>query len=158
MSRRTKKAAEHTPRVTPAKAKNLLSVAKVIGPAVLPVVTPYLLKAASAARDGVDRYRARKLGVPVADLAEFTGRGGALHARIVGADTALTELADSPGGSAGAEANRAFVAGSRETLANLATVVRAAERMPAERRRAAHRAVGTELDRIEAELLRRLGV
>jgi hypothetical protein len=40
----------------------------------------------------------------------------------------------------------------------LATAVRAAERMPSARRRPAHRAVAADLDQLEADLLRHLGV
>ena len=138
------------PRLTPSSAKNLVGVAKVLGPAVLPVVTPYLLKAASAARAGVDRVRARRLGVDVARLAEFSGRGGALHARIAGADESLAEL--------GATDADDFVTRSRDTLAKLALAVRAAERMPTSRRKAVYRAVWAELDPIERGLLSRLGV
>lgn len=138
------------PRLTPSSAKNMVGVAKVLGPAVLPVVAPYLLKAASAARDGVDRVRARRLGVDVGQLARFSGRGGALHARIVGVDQSLAELAG--------DADREFVTRSRDTLTKLAIAVRAAERMPSGRRKAAYQAVGRELDPIESELLGRLGV
>jgi hypothetical protein len=144
-----------TPRFTPSSAKNLVGVAKVIGPAVLPVVTPYLMKAAGAARDGLDRYRARKLGIDVADLAEFTGRGGALHVRIVGVDQSLAELESVESTSAD---DRAYAARARDTLTKLAAAVRAAERMPTARRKAAQRSVGQVLDPIERELLRRLGV
>ncbi len=128
----------------------MVGVAKVLGPVVVPVVAPYLLKAASAARDGLDRYRARRLGIDVGDLAEYTGRGGALHARIVGADQSLAELEAS-------DTDRDFAVRSRSSLAKLAAAVRAAERMPVARRKAAHRAVAAELDPIEQELLRRLG-
>jgi len=133
-------------------AKNALGVAKVLVPAVVPTVAPYVVKATAAARDRVDRYRARRLGVPVDDLARFGGRGGSLHARIVGADRALTEL-----GERSAD-QREFAETGRATLGNLAAAVRAAERMPAQRRKAAHRAAAAELDRVESELLRRLGV
>jgi hypothetical protein len=143
------------PRFTPSSAKNLVGVAKVIGPVVLPVVTPYLVKAAGAARDSLDRYRARRLGIGVAQLPEFTGRGGALHVRIVGADESLAELESRE--SAGAD-DRAYATRARDTLAKLAAAVRAAERMPASRRRAAHKSVSRGLDPIEQELLRRLGV
>jgi hypothetical protein len=141
--------------LTPGGAKNVLGVAKVLGPAVAPVVAPYALKAASAARDGLDRYRARRLGVDVAQLAEFTGRGGALHARIVGADQSLADLEARPGAD---EADRAFATRGRGTLTKLTAAVRAAERMPTARRKAAWKSVGAELDPIERELLQRLGV
>jgi hypothetical protein len=142
-----------SPRLTPSSAKNLVGVAKVLGPAVLPVVAPYLLKAASAARDGVDRARARRLGVDVARLADFSGRGGALHARIVGAGDSLAELA-----ALEETKDREFVTTSADTLAKLAAAVRAAERMPSARRKAAYRAVARELDPIEQGLLSRLGI
>lgn len=141
--------------LTPTGAKSALGVAKVIGPAVVPVVAPYALKAAAAARDGLDRYRAHRLGVDVEHLAEYTGRGGALHARIVGADRSLVELADRQGAT---EDDRRFAGRSRDTLTKLAAAVRAAERMPVARRKAAHRSVAAELDPIEKELLRRLGL
>jgi hypothetical protein len=141
--------------LTPGGAKNLLGVAKVIGPAVAPVVAPYALRAASTARDGLDRYRARKLGVDVAQLAEYTGRGGALHARIVGVDRSLSELEARPGVDA---ADQEFAVQGRNTLTKLAAAVRAAERMPTSRRKAAHKSVAGELDPIERELLQRLGL
>ena len=66
-------------------------------------------------------------------------------------------------GASGAHGERAstverFVAATEPRLVDLAAAVRAAELMPTERRRAAHRAVAAELDRIEPELLRLLGV
>jgi hypothetical protein len=146
------------PRFTPGKAKNLIGVAKVVAPAVLPVVAPYAIRAAAAARDGVDRYRARKMGVGVERLAEFSGHGGALHARIAGMSQALAELAERVGTDPVESADAAFATRGRKDLDKLAAAVRAAERMPSARRRAAHRAVATELDTIEQELLRRLGV
>jgi hypothetical protein len=148
-----KGSAKREPRLTPSKAKNLVGVAKIVLPAVVPVLSPYLLKAAGTAREQLDRMRARKMGVDVGDLSKFSGKGGALHARIAGAAAAVDELAekDDP-------ATREFATRSRDTLSSLAAAVRAAERMPTTRRRAAHQAVATELDRIESELLRRLGV
>jgi hypothetical protein len=153
MARAKKGIAAREPRLTPGKAKNLVGVAKIVLPAVVPVVSPYLLKAAGTAREQLDRMRARRMGVDVGDLAKFSGKGGALHARIIGAAESIDELAqkDDP-------ATREFSTRGRETLATLATAVRAAERMPTARRRAAHQAVAAELDRIESELLRRLGV
>jgi hypothetical protein len=137
------------PRLTPARAKNLIGVVKVIAPAVVPVVAPYALRAASAARDAVDKMRARRLGIGVEDLANYSGRGGALHARIAGAAQAAADLRAS---------DAAFADSSEARLTQLAAAVRAAERMPSARRKAAHKAVGQELDRLEDDLLRRLGV
>jgi hypothetical protein len=144
-----------SPRITPKKAKNALAVAKIVGPAVVPVVAPIVLRALGEVRDRVDRLRARRLGVPVEDLAQFSGKGGALHARISGAARAITELRDRDGASPD---DRTFADQSELTLRQLAAAVRAAERMPTARRKAAHRAAGTELDQLEERLLHRLGV
>jgi hypothetical protein len=137
------------PRLTPARAKNLIGLAKVVGPVVVPVVAPYALRAASMARDAVDKMRARRLGVEVKDLATYSGRGGALHARIAGAAAAAAGLRAS---------DAAFADSSEARLTQLAAAVRAAERMPGARRKAAHKAVGLELDRLEEEMLHRLGL
>ncbi|WP_026421842.1 DUF6474 family protein [Actinokineospora inagensis] len=143
------------PRLTPAKAKNAIAVAKVIAPAVLPVVTPYVLHTAAALRERWDRHKARKLGVSPDDLGTYTGRGGALHARIAGAATGITELRTKTGATAD---DHAFAEEADHKLRQLAAAVRAAERMPTARRRAAHRAIGSELDRVEDRLLSALGL
>jgi hypothetical protein len=152
-----KKAAEDEkpPRITPGKAKNAVAVAKILGAAVLPVVTPYLTKTAGTARDRWDRMRARRLGIMVDELPQYSGRGGGLHARLAGAATALTDLRDKPGASDG---DVAWAQHTETKLRQLTAAVRAAERMPATRRRAAHKAVRSELDQIEENLLNRLGV
>lgn len=146
-----KSAKDGSPRMTPAKAKNAVAVAKVIGPAVVPVVTPFVVQAAGAVRDQLDRRRARKLGVGVDDLGKYTGKGGALHARIAGAAEAVAEMRDRP-------KDKEFAESTETTLRQLTAAVRAAERMPTARRKAAHRAIATELDGLEERLLHRLGV
>ncbi|MCK2245166.1 MULTISPECIES: DUF6474 family protein [unclassified Crossiella] len=137
------------PKLTPARAKHLIGIGKVV----LPLLAPVALKAAAAARDGYDRMRARKLGIPVEHLATYSGRGGSLHARIAGIANALTELRVNA-----SEEIVAFARDGESRLVELAAVVRAAERMPTPRRKAAHRAVSTELDRLESHLLHHLGV
>jgi hypothetical protein len=143
------------PRITPKKAKNALAVAKIVGPAVIPVVAPIALRAAAEVRDRIDRRKARRLGVAVDELARYSGRGGALHARITGAAAAIEELR---GRSDSTTEDRKFADTAETTLRQLAAAVRAAERMPTARRRAAHKAVATELDELEQRLLARLGV
>ncbi|MQA11429.1 MAG: hypothetical protein GEU98_23330 [Pseudonocardiaceae bacterium] len=138
------------PRITPAKAKNYLKVAKIVGPVVVPVIAPLAVQAAGALRERYDRYRAHQLGVPVERLAEFSGRGAALHARIAGVNESLAELRGKADGQ--------FVEEKTTTLRQLAAAVRAAERMPAPRRKAAHRAVAAQLDELESEVLHRFGV
>jgi uncharacterized protein DUF6474 len=143
------------PRITPKKAKNALAVVKIVGPAVIPLVAPYVVRALGEARDRYDRVRANRLGVPVEELARFSGRGGALHARITGAAAAIAELRERTEVTAD---DRAFADRSETTLRQLAAAVRAAERMPTARRKAAHRAASVELDQLEERLLQRLGV
>lgn len=143
-------------RITPGNAKKALGVAKVIGPA----LAPYAMKAASTAREGYDRMRARRLGTSVEDLGRFTGRGAALHARIAGDADALRDLRSRAAGSTGRDGvpTEQFADTAEKRLTELTSAVRAAERMPSSRRRATHRAVSGELSRIEDDLLNRLGV
>lgn len=157
MALRKRKAADGATEsgFTPKKAKNALAVAKIIGPAVIPVVAPHVLRALGEVRDRYDRGRARRLGVPVEELARFSGRGGALHARISGAADAITELRERADATAD---DKAFADRSETMLRQLAAAVRAAERMPSSRRKAAHRAASTELDQLEERLLHRLGI
>jgi uncharacterized protein DUF6474 len=150
LRKRKSDAAPDEPRITPKKAKNAIAVAKIVGPAVIPVVAPIALRAAGEVRDRIDRMKARRMGVAVGDLAQYTGRGGALHARITGVAEAIDELRDRPNASA---EDRTFAAKSETTLRQLTAAVRAAERMPT-----AHRAVAAELDDLEQRLLARLGI
>ncbi|GAB3556633.1 hypothetical protein J2S53_003322 [Actinopolyspora lacussalsi] len=141
-------------RITPGNARKAVGVARVIGPA----LAPYAAQAASAARDTYERARARRLGVAVTEVDRFSGRGAALHARIAGDSTALRDLRErEPQDRSGTEVTR-FVDSAQQRLSELASAVRAAERMPAGRRRSAHRAVRGELGRIEDDLLRRFRV
>ena len=152
---RKAKAVEGEGRFTPKKAKNAVAVAKVLGPAVLPVIAPYAVRAAGAARELYDRYQAKKLGVAVDQLGEYSGRGAALHARIAGLTQGLAELKKS---AKATDADVSFAKDTQGTLEQLSATVRASERMPAARRKAAHRAVAGELDQLEGKLLHRLGV
>jgi hypothetical protein len=142
-------------RFTPRRAKNALAVVKIIGPAMIPVVAPYVVRALGEARDRYDRIRAHRLGVPIDDLHRYSGRGGGLHARIAGAAEAIAELRERAEATAD---DRTFADRSETTLRQLAAAVRAAERMPTARRKAAHKAVSAELDQLEEHVLQRLGV
>jgi hypothetical protein len=147
-----KDAAGNAPKITPRKAKNAIAVAKVVAPAVLPALASVAIRAGASVRAGYDRYRARRLGVPIGDLAVFSGRGGALQARIAGARSALDDLRD-----LGRTSDEAFIEDTDMVLWQLAAAVRVVERLPARRRRAAHRAIAGELALLEQRLLHRLG-
>jgi Family of unknown function (DUF6474) len=133
-----------TPRITPSNAKRAIGVAKIV----LPVLAPYAIRAAGYARHQWDAARARRLGVGVDQLPTMSGRGAALHARLARLTTTLRDIAERHPSDTDTE----------QRLADLATAVRAAELMPAPRRRAAYKAIGAELDTLEAGLLRRLGL
>jgi hypothetical protein len=135
--------------ITPKRAKNLVGVAKVVAPALIPVLAPVIARGAGMLSEQYDRYRARRLGVDVADIGKYSGFGARLHARIVGFSEALEGLRAS---------DSSWVSKTEARLAQLLAAVRASERMPTARRKAAHRAVATDLDVLEQELLRRLNV
>src|SRR5690242_14419101 len=133
--------------MTPARARRLVGVGRVV----LPLLAPYALAAAGVARARYDAYRAARLGVAPGELHAYSGRGAALHARIDRIAQALDHIDDgTPAHAPGA--GRRFVAATRPRLEDLAVAVRATEQMPTSRRRTAHRAVAGELDRIEAAL------
>ena len=126
-----------------------MGVAKVVAPALIPVLAPVLARGAGILSEQYDRYRARRLGVSVEDVAKYSGYGARLHARIVGFSESLEGLRTS---------DSEWVSKTEARLSQLLAAVRASERMPTARRKAAHRAVGTDLDVLEQDLLRRLNV
>ena len=139
--------------LTAARAKRMIG----IGKAVAPLLAPYALAAAGVARARWDAYRAARLGVEPGQLTAYAGPGGALHAPLSRMAEALDQI------ESGAEENsngaaRTFAVDTRPRLADLAVAVRAAEQMPASRRRTAYRSVGAELDRLEIALLNHLGL
>ncbi len=139
--------------LTPARARRMIGLGKVV----LPLLAPYALATAGVARARWDAYRAARLGVTPSQLNAYSGRGGALHARIDQLAAALDDLDDGAEAHATTAARR-FARESRPRLEDLALAVRAAEQMPPQRRKTAHRAVSAELDRIELTLLDHLGV
>lgn len=141
-------------QLTKARAKRLIGV----GVAVVPLLAPYALAAAGVARSRWDAHRAARLGIAPGELAAFASRGGRLHARLSRVAEMLIELDGADRRADPTPAARRFAGEVRPRLVDLALAVRAAEQMPAQRRRTAFRAIGTELDRIEADLLTHFGV
>lgn len=133
-----------------ATARSYLLVARVVAP----VLAPFAYRAAASLRGRLDATRARRIGVAVEQLGEFSGHGAALSARIAGLEPALAEMTRTQVNADSAAFRESTVA----RLAELSTAVHASERMPTPRRKAAHRAIGDDLDRIDAEVLHRLGV
>lgn len=145
------KAAREGRVFSPTRIRRLLTVSRLLAP----VLTPVIYRAAMAARAMIDRRRADQLGIPLAQIGQFSGPGAQLSARIAGAEKSLKLVQDRKPKDA---ETRQFVSAITERLADLATAVTAAENMPAARRRAAHAAISSQLDGIEADLMARLGL
>jgi hypothetical protein len=145
------KAAREGKLFSPSRIRRVLTISRLLAPVVVPVV----YRAAIAARGAVDQRRADKLGVPLSQIGQFSGVGGALSARIAGAEQSLRKVAEKKPKDA---ETKQFVAAITDRLGDLSAAVAAAENMPTARRRAAHTAIADQLDGIDADLLARLGL
>lgn len=137
--------------LSPSKIRRILTVARMLAPVLVPVV----YRGAIAARGVLDQRRADQLGIPLSQVGQFSGVGGALSARIAGAEQSLRKVADKKPKDA---ETKQFVAAITDRLTDLAAAIAAAENMPVSRRRAAHAAIADQLDGIDADLLARLGL
>jgi Family of unknown function (DUF6474) len=137
--------------LSPTRIRRLLTVSRLLAP----IVVPLFYRAAIAARGLIDQRRADQLGVPLAQIGQFSGHGGQLSARIAGAEQSLRTV---QGNKPRDAETRQFVTAISERLADLAAAVTAAENMPPTRRRGAHAAISQQLDEIDADLMARLGL
>jgi hypothetical protein len=137
--------------LSPSRIRRTLTVSRLLAP----VLTPVIYRAAIGARGLIDQRRADQLGIPLAQVGQFSGRGAELSARIASAQKSLEVVRDRKPKDA---ETKQFGSAITERLADLAAAVTAAETMPAARRRAAHDAISAQLDGIEADLLARLGL
>jgi hypothetical protein len=145
------KAAQEGKLLSPTRIRRILTVSRLLAP----VVVPILYRAAIAARGVVDQRKADRLGIPLSQIGQFSGAGGALSARIAGAEQSLSKVAEKKPKDA---ETKQFVAAMNDRLTDLSAAVTAAENMPVSRRRAAHGAISDQLDGIDADLMARLGV
>ncbi|MFN8042974.1 MAG: DUF6474 family protein [Mycobacterium sp.] len=145
------KAAREGKLLSPARVRRVLTVTRLLAP----VLVPLAYRGATAARGFLDQRKADKLGVPLSQVGQFSGQGGQLSARIAGAEQSVREVAER--NPADAE-TRQFVSAMNARLVDLSAAVTAAENMPSHQRRAAHTAIGDQLDGIDADLMARLGV
>jgi hypothetical protein len=136
---------------SPTRIRRVLTVSRLLAP----ILTPLIYRAAVAARALIDQRRADQLGIPLAQIGQFSGHGAQLSARIAGAEKSLRTVQDKKPKDA---ETKQFVSAIAERLSDLSAAVTAAENMPAARRRAAHAAISTQLDGIEADLMARLGL
>ena len=145
------KAAREGKLLSPTRIRRVLTVSRLLAP----VLTPLIYRAAISARAVIDQRRADQLGIPLAQIGQFSGYGAQLSARIAGAEKSLRMVQDKkPKDSE----TKQFVSAIAERLTDLSTAVTTAENMPAARRRAAHAAISSQLDGIEADLMARLGL
>jgi hypothetical protein len=145
------KAAREGRLLSPTRIRRVLTVARLLAP----ILTPLIYRAAMAARSIIDQRRADRLGIPLAQIGQFSGHGAELSARIAGSEKSLRLVQEKKPKDA---ETRQFVTAITERLTDLSAAVTAAENMPAARRRAAHQAISSQLDGIEADLMARLGL
>jgi hypothetical protein len=137
--------------LSPTRIRRALTVSRLLAP----VVVPLLYRAAMAARGLIDQRRADQLGVPLAQIGQFSGHGARLSARIAGAEQSLRTVLEKKPKDA---ETKQFVVAISERLTDLSAAVTAGENMPAARRRSAHAAIAKQLDEIDADLMARLGL
>ena len=145
------KAAREGKLLSPTRIRRVLTVSRLLAP----ILTPLIYRAAMATRALIDRRRADQLGIPLAQIGQFSGIGARLSARIAGSEQSLRTVQEKKPKDA---ETRQFVSAITERLSELSAAVTAAEHMPAARRRAAHSAISSQLDGIEADLMARLGL
>lgn len=137
--------------LSPTKIRRALTVSRLLAP----ILTPVIYRAAIAARGLIDQRRADRLGIPLAQIGQFSGHGARLSARIAGSEKSLRMVQDKKPKD---PETKQFAAAISERLSDLAAAVAAAENMPTARRRDAHAAISSQLDGIEADLMARLGL
>lgn len=145
------KAAREGKILSPTRIRRALTVSRLLAP----ILTPVIYRAAISARALIDQRRADQLGIPLAQIGQFSGHGAALSARIAGAEKSLRMVQDRKPKDT---ETKQFVSAIGERLSDLSAAVTAAENMPAARRRTAHAAISSQLDGIEADLMARLGL
>jgi hypothetical protein len=145
------KAAREGKLLSPTRIRRMLTVSRLLAPIVVPVA----YRAAMAARGLIEQRRADQLGVPLAQIGQFSGHGARLSARIAGAEQSLRAVQEKKPKDA---ETKQFVAAISERLTDLSAAITAAENMPAARRRAAHAAISKQLNEIDADLMARLGL
>jgi hypothetical protein len=137
--------------LSPTRIRRVLTVSRLLAPIVVPVA----YRVAIAARGLIDQRRADQLGVPLAQIGQFSGHGGQLSARVAGAEQSLRTVHESKPKDL---ETKQFVAAISERLTDLSAAITAAENMPGARRRGAHAAISRQLDEVDADLMARLGL
>lgn len=137
--------------LSPTRIRRALTVSRLLAPILMPVI----YRAAIAVRGLLDQRRADQLGIPLAQVGQFSGHGARLSARIAGCEQSLRMVQEHKPKDA---ETKQFVSAVGDRLSELSAAITAAEHMPSARRRTAHSAISTQLDGIEADLMARLGL
>ena len=112
----------------------------------LPVRLPLLYRAITAGREQLVDTRARRLGVSADQLAQFSGHGAELKARIDGINRTLNKDHLPVG----------FVKDVEDRLSELHTATDNAEFMTPEQRKRAHATINRDIDGVTQEIQERL--
>ncbi|OBH17169.1 hypothetical protein A9X03_20510, partial [Mycobacterium sp. E1715] len=118
------KAAREGKILSPTRIRRALTVSRLLAP----ILTPVIYRAAVSARALIDQRRADQLGIPLAQIGQFSGHGAQLSARIAGAEKSLRAVQDKKPKDA---ETRQFASAITERLTDLSAAVTAAENMPA---------------------------
>src|SRR5438270_13388117 len=122
--------------LSPTRIRRVLTVSRLLAP----ILTPLVYRGAVAARALIDQRRADQLGIPLAQIGQFSGHGARLSARLAGSEQALRAVQEKKPKDG---ETKQFVGAITERLSDLSAAVTAAENMPAARRRAAHAAISS---------------
>ncbi|WP_454941639.1 DUF6474 family protein [Corynebacterium matruchotii] len=114
--------------------------------AMAPLLLPLVYKAVVMVRDANTKSRAQQLGVSVDELAQHSGPGADLKARITGMEKSLATY----------KLPQGFQTDVVERLQALRTAVENADRMSPDQRKRAHRTISADLDELNKEVLARL--
>ncbi len=146
--RHQRKMAENALEQVKAGKINVGSITKWAGTArvALPLLLPLVYRGVTAGREQLISTRARKMGVSPDQLAEFSGHGAPLKARIQGVHHTLDE-SSLPSG---------FVRDAKDRLEELAIAVDNAENMTPEQRRRAHASISRDLDEVTQQIQERI--
>ena len=114
--------------------------------AMAPLLLPLVYKAVVMVRDANTKSRAQQLGVSVDELAQHSGPGADLKARITGMEKSLATY----------KLPQGFQTDVVERLQALRPAVENADRMSPDQRKRAHRTISADLDELNKEVLARL--
>ncbi len=112
----------------------------------LPVMLPVIYRAITAGREKLVDTRARRLGVSADQLAQFSGHGAEIKARIDGIQRSLNDD----------HLPKGFVQDVEDRLEELHSATDNAEFMTPEQRRRAHATITRDIDGVTQEIQNRL--